>query len=77
MWVPWLLPWLWYLQVWSAHRSWIPTPWYRRKSRPSFANALAALRRTPWIQPTTTMWSPSPLTPKYPDELIDVLATAA
>lgn len=69
--------WMWYVQVWGTRRSWTPTPWYRRKTRPSFADALAALRATLWTQRITTMWSPGPLTPKIRDTLIDVLATAA
>ena len=69
--------WLWYLQVWGTRRSWTPTPWYQNKTRPSFADALAALRRTLWTQRITTVWSSGPLTPKNRDELVDVLATAA
>jgi hypothetical protein len=69
--------WLWYLQVWGTRRSWTPTPWYQNKTRPSFADALAALRRTLWTQRITTVWSSGPLTPKIRDELVDVLATAA
>ena len=42
--------WLWYLQVWGTCRSWTPTPWYQHKTRPSFADALAALRRSLWTQ---------------------------
>jgi hypothetical protein len=69
--------WLWYLHVWGTRRSWTPTPWYRRKTRPSFADALAALRATLWTQRITAMWPSGPLSPKIRDELIDVLATAA
>jgi hypothetical protein len=69
--------WLWYLQVWGARRSWTPTPWHRRKTRPSFADALAALRRALWTRRITAMWSSGPLSTKIRDELVDVLATAA
>lgn len=37
--------WLWYVQTKGTERTWRILPWYRQKSRPSFADALGALRR--------------------------------
>ncbi|MHB1435890.1 MAG: hypothetical protein ACYCPN_01825, partial [Thermoplasmata archaeon] len=37
--------WLWYVQAKGTERTWRILPWYRQKSRPSFADALGALRR--------------------------------
>ena len=69
--------WLWYLDVWGARRSWTPTPWYRSKTTPSFADALAALRTTLWPQRITRVCSNGPLPPEIRDDLIGVLAQAA
>lgn len=69
--------WLWYLDVWGARPSWRATPWYPHKTRPSFADALAALRRALWSQRITALWPAEPLPPKIRDDLVHVLATAA
>jgi len=69
--------WLWYLQVWGTRPSWTPTPWYHRKTTPSFADALAALRTCLWHQRITRVCSAGPLPPKIRNELIGVLARAA
>jgi len=66
-----------YLQVWGTRRSWTPTPWYRNKTTPSFADALAALRTCLWSQRITPLCSTGPLPTKIRDELIGVLAQAA
>lgn len=70
--------------LWSAdqlHREgalhWIPRPWYRAKSAPSFSDMLTALRREGWRQaifvpPSPTCWMQN-TPPAWPDAL---LATA-
>ncbi len=69
--------WLWYVDVWGARRSWTPTPWYRAKTTPSFADALAALRTALWSQRISRVCPDGPLPPDIRDELIGVLAQAA
>ena len=69
--------WLWYITVWGARRSWTPTAWYGHKTTPSFADALAALRRLLWRQRITAMCSTAPLPAKIIRPLIDTLARAA
>jgi hypothetical protein len=49
------LTWCWYLHTHRTGRTWIPRPWYTRKTTPSFLDALAALRRTLWSQRITAM----------------------
>lgn len=74
------LTWSCYLTDHPAGDTWIPRPWYPRKSTPSFLDALAALRRTLWAQRITTMSTPS--TPgqdktRITEALLDTLAYAA
>lgn len=69
--------WLWYLQTQGTRRSWIPLPWYPQKSTPSFADALAALRRTIWRQRIFSHSDNTSLPHKMTASLIDVLAIAA
>jgi hypothetical protein len=69
--------WLWYIPTWGTRRSWTPTPWYPRKATPSFADALAALRRLLWHQRITTVCSTAPLPAKIIRPLVDTLARAA
>jgi hypothetical protein len=69
--------WLWYIPVWGTRRSWTPTPWYQRKTTPSFADALAALRRLLWHQRITAVCSTTPLPAKIIRPLVDTLARAA
>jgi DDE superfamily endonuclease len=55
---------------------WPERPWYRSKQVPSFADALASLRRQSW----SAIFAPSiqtTLTPQISDQLISVLADAA
>jgi hypothetical protein len=71
------LTWCWYLHTHPTGRTWIPRPWYTRKTTPSFLDALAALRRTLWSQRITTMSAQ----PEHSDEittaLLDTLTYAA
>lgn len=69
--------WLWYLTTQGTKPSWISRPWYPAKCRPSFADALAALRRELWRRRVFPMSDRRPHTPKIFDTLIEVLATAA
>ncbi len=58
--------WCWYLQAHPTGQTWIPRPWYRHKTTPSFLDALAALRRVLWSQRITAMSAPGSTTPKSP-----------
>jgi hypothetical protein len=40
--------WTWYLAVVGTNKSWPDLPWYPSKCTPSFADALACLRRALW-----------------------------
>jgi hypothetical protein len=69
--------WLWYLRVHGTRRTWNPLPWYSCKTTPSFADALAALRRALWahrVFPTSDAHS---VPRKIATTMIDMLATAA
>jgi hypothetical protein len=68
--------WLWYLKVYGTKPSWSTLPWYPKKCTPSFADALAALRRTLWCQRISANSSSRPLSPKFTDGLIEILARA-
>lgn len=69
--------WLWYLQkkrLWNR----LPTlPWYRAKARPSFADALSALRRSLWRERIKSMFDNSTVHNKITDFLIAALSAAA
>lgn len=69
--------WLWYLTVYGTKPSWPTVPWYPQKCTPSFADALAALRRILWRQRISANSSLEPLSPKITDGLIEILARAA
>ena len=69
--------WFWYLQTQGCRRSWIPLPWYPQKRTPSFADALATLRRALWRQRIFTDFEKTSLPRKMIAVLIDVLAMAA
>ena len=69
--------WLWYLETQKTRRSWIPLPWYPQKATPSFADALACLRRALWRERLFVNSEKSPLPSKIATTLINVLAMAA
>jgi DDE superfamily endonuclease len=74
------ITWCWYLAEHPAGDTWIPRPWYPRKSIPSFLDALAALRRTLWSQRITLMsadGTPNQDKTRITDALLDTLAYAA
>jgi hypothetical protein len=68
--------WAWYIPTYGTRRTWRPTPWYLRKTTPSFADALAALRRLLWHR-ITSVWSTQPHPTKMLGPMIDALAYAA
>ena len=69
--------WSWYLATHPAGATWIPRPWYPKKSTPSFLDALAALRRVIWASRISTMSRSSAEEPKITEALLDTLAYAA
>lgn len=69
--------WCWYITTHHDQPTWRIRPWYRRKHAPSFADALAALRRTLWHNRITTMSHDTALPPRITDALLDTLAEAA
>lgn len=74
------ITWCWYLAEHPVGDTWIPKPWYPRKSTPSFLDALAALRRTIWSQRINTMSTadtPEQDKTEIIDALLDTLTYAA
>ncbi len=69
--------WLWYLACHGTQPTWTVRPWYTAKHTPSFADALAALRRALWTARLFADSDSPPLTAKTPALLLDVLAEAA
>lgn len=75
----WLYSAIWecYLTSYRGKPSWIPLPWYTSKKTPSFADALAALRRALWTRRISVASAGRSLPPKSTRELIEALAMAA
>jgi hypothetical protein len=69
--------WCWYLTTNTGTTGWRPRPWYPQKRTASFADALAALRRTLWRQRIPAMSAGAPLPAEILDPLLDTLAEAA
>jgi hypothetical protein len=69
--------WLWYLITQGSAVTWRRRPWYPKKATPSFADALACLRRTLWRQRIFATSDDARLTPETAEVIIDVLARAA
>ena len=69
--------WLWYIMTQGTKPSWPSLPWYASKSTPSFADALASLRRALWRQRIFGRCDPGPLPRKMAHAMIEVLAHAA
>ena len=69
--------WLWYVACHGAPAPWQPRPWYAAKRTPSFADALAALRRALWARRIFDGSDSGSQPAKFTDALIDVLAEAA
>jgi hypothetical protein len=69
--------WVWYIPTIGTTPSWIPRPWYPKKQRPSFLDALASLRRCLLDERITAMSSCRKQDRKILDGLLDLLSTAA
>lgn len=69
--------WNWYILTQGSHPSLPSTPWYPKKSTPSFADALCTLRRALWHERISPNSAPQPIMAETLDTLIDVLARAA
>lgn len=70
--------WGWFLTHWDAgHTYWPQRPWYRSKQVPSFADALAALRRQLWTARVFETTTPGEVNPEILSDLLEVLALAA
>ncbi len=69
--------WCWYLASHGARPTWRTRPWYPGKRTPSFADALAALRRALWSQRLFDASEPRSLLAKIPQALINAVAEAA
>ena len=69
--------WLWYLNQKSTHRYFIVQPWYQQKATPSFADAMACLRRVLWRERIKYMFGNSAVHDKKFQFLLEALAPAA
>lgn len=69
--------WLWYLQQKSTDRYFIVQPWYGQKAVPSFADAIACLRRRLWRERIKYMFGNSAVHDKKFEFLLEALAPAA
>ena len=69
--------WLWYLQQKSTDRYFIVQPWYSQKAVPSFADAIACLRRRLWRERIKYMFGNSAVHDKKFEFLLEALAPAA
>jgi hypothetical protein len=69
--------WLWYLSQKSRRRYFIVQPWYCRKTNPSFADAVACLRRELWKERINCMFGKCAVHDKKFRYLLEALAPAA
>jgi hypothetical protein len=69
--------WLWYLNQKSENRYFIVQPWYEMKETPSFADAMACLRRCLWRERIKYMFGNSAVHDKKFQFLLEALAPAA
>jgi hypothetical protein len=69
--------WLWYLRQKADKRYFMVQPWNPRKSRPSFADAIACLRRELWHERIKCMFGVSAVHDKKFEFLLEALAPAA
>lgn len=68
--------WYWYIKVYGAKPAWSRLPWYPRKTTPSFADALAALRTSLWNRRIFAGCGRASLRPKIATMLVAALAQA-
>lgn len=69
--------WLWYLNQKSSDRYFMVQPWYGQKAAPSFADAIACLRRCLWRERIKLMFGNSAVHDKKFEFLLEALAPAA
>lgn len=69
--------WLWYLKQKSSRRYFIVQPWYWQKANPSFADAIACLRRELWKERINCMFGKSAVHDNKFQYLLEALAPAA
>lgn len=69
--------WLWYLQQKNDKRYFVVQPWNPCKATPSFADAIAALRRELWTERIKDMFGVSAVHDKKYEFLLEALASAA
>ena len=69
--------WLWYLTTSGTDPRFATQPWYTAKRTPSFADAMAELRRALWRERISPSSGTRPLSPEMATVLIDALAMAA
>jgi len=69
--------WAWYIATQGTTTTWTSRPWYTAKRTPSFADALACLRRTLWTQRIDAAPVTGPPSRQISAALIDILAEAA
>jgi hypothetical protein len=69
--------WLWYLKQKSRQRYFFLPPWNPRKTTPSFADAMACLRRILWRERIYSMFGKSAVHDKNIRYLLEALAPAA
>ena len=69
--------WLWYLSQKPTRRYFIVQPWYAMKETPSFADAMACLRRCLWRERIKYMFGNSAVHDKKFQFLLEALAPAA
>jgi hypothetical protein len=69
--------WVWYIEVSGGHPSFGIQPWYPTKQAPSFADALAELRRTLWRERIYPASGAPVLDQQTVDVLVEALAVAA
>jgi hypothetical protein len=69
--------WLWYLNQKSSDRYFMVQPWYAQKAMPSFADAIACLRRCLWRERIKYMFGNSAVHDKKFEFLLEALAPAA
>ena len=69
--------WLWYLKQKNSRRYFIVHPWNPLKSMPSFADAIACLRRELWAERIKCMFGVSAVHDKKFEFLLEALAPAA
>lgn len=69
--------WMWYLSQKTENRYFMVQPWYSQKATPSFADAIACLRRCLWRERIKYMFGNSAVHDKKFEFLLEALAPAA